>query len=137
MIQTKRLHEGTAFRSVAREGEAHQTQQKMASCCIRVAKGQRKRIQLLGRSCSQRVTDLMPKEKEIKHQSTFFSNRPVLSPYLLLVATNWKATDEEAPKIQFTEVSQPFRAHSKADTRVENQSDRRQEIRDQLVCTEK
>ena len=77
----------------------------------------------------------MPKEKEIKHQSTFFSNHPIVSSYLPLVATNWKAIDEEAPKMPFTEVSQPFRAHSKADMRVENQSDRRQEIKDQLVCT--
>ena len=80
---------------------------------------------------------MMLREKEIKHQSTFFSNRPILSPYLPLVTTNWKAIDEEAPKIQFTEVSQPFRAHSKADRREENRSDRRQEIKDQLVCTQK
>ena len=80
---------------------------------------------------------MMPKEKEIKHQSTFFSNRPILIPYLPLVTTNWKAIDEEPPKIQFIEVSQPCRAHSKADRRVENLPDRRQEIKDQLVCTQK
>lgn len=108
MIQTKRLHEGTAFRSVP--GKVRHTKHSKNGEVVALIQPKAK-----GREYSYsagvvvRESQVDAKGERNQTSEHFLLQPSSLKPIPSTSHNQLKATDEEAPKIRFT-VSQPFRA---------------------------